>query len=104
MSVRDAWEWPEQERRRHTPRSVLRPRDMLAMHGLRPDRRCGDCLSFIPARQGQTARCRRSLQGNPERAGIPWYAEWRACGAFTVGRQPIQTGPEPVIWEQQELL
>lgn len=101
---RDAWDWPERERRRVAAQPILRPRDMLAQHGLRPDRRCGDCTAFIPARKGQSPRCGRSLQGNPERAGIPWYADWRACGAFTVAREPAPAAPTPTVYEQQQEL
>lgn len=108
MTTAPSFNMPEHERRAIVQPAILRPAQMLARYGMRHTRICGNCLHFFATARG-AGRCRLSLQGNPEALGYAWRATWRACGAFTVAREPIRpdtaaSGQTPTAYVQQELL
>ncbi len=63
-----------------------RIRDMLAVHGAKPGRKCGECLHF--ARYKQVAvwsKC--TLARTSASYATDWRTGWPACGQFQE-RQP----------------
>ena len=63
-----------------------RIRDMLAVHGAKPGRKCGECAHFLRHKQvARWAKCDLTRQSMG--ASTDWRTGWPACGQFQ-DRQP----------------
>jgi hypothetical protein len=89
----DAWDWSEAKRRgRVVVEEPLRPKEMLAAHGMDRRHLCGDCRHYQHGSHRSADRCALSLRGSPRSIGYIWRRDWYACGAWQ--SRAVADGPE----------